>query len=121
MPNHSNVETVALNITKKYGYNQCRDCATELREIFEAIGKKGVVLRLYSNFQFIVMSDQNFKLPFKVPEPGEVAICDSGQHFGVLVDGYVFDNIHRKGMSSSIWESTFAARDRLKTEVVEQF
>ena len=82
---HPDIENLALNITKKHGFNQCRPCATELRNVLIAVGKKGCVLRLATKGGrgFIVMKDPNFSLPFTTP--GDSAISDTGQHFGVQV------------------------------------
>jgi hypothetical protein len=51
------------------------------------------------------MSDPAFVLPFSTP--GDAAIADSGQHFGVQVGDYVFDNIHRTGIPRSLWKESF--------------
>ena len=104
---HPSVETLAKGVARKYGFNQCRPCATELRQAFIGAGKTGRVLRLATKggLGFIVMRDPRFALPFSTP--GNSAIADSGQHFGVQVGDYVFDNIHRAGILRSAWEATF--------------
>lgn len=105
----NNLEIAALagTITRKYGFNQCRECATALRKTFSEKGLHGSVLRLATQGGrgFIVMRNPTFRLPFSVS--GDAAIADSGQHFGVLVGLHVFDNIFREGILRSQWEKEF--------------
>ena len=103
----SDVRALALSVTKKHGLNMCRECATELRQVLLDAGKKGCVLRLKTKGGrgYIVMKDPNFRLPFTTQ--GDEAIASSGQHFGVHVDGFVFDNVHREGIARADWQGTF--------------
>ena len=104
---HSEVKALAQSVTKKYGLNQCRECATKLRSVLAAAGKKGCVLRLKTKGGrgYIVMKDPHFNLPFRTL--GDASISDSRLHFGVQVGGYVFDNVHREGILRTSWEETF--------------
>ena len=72
-------------------------------------GFHGYVVQLATHGvrDFIVMHDPNFKLPFPMPR-GQHSISDNGQHFGVVVKGYVFDNIFREGTPLAGWEEHFA-------------
>jgi hypothetical protein len=103
----SSIRALALSVTSKHGLNKCYDCAVELRAVMMAAGKKGCILKLSTNGGrgFIVMKDVNFKVPFRMQ--GEEAIASSGQHFGVHVGGFVFDNVHREGIARAAWQDTF--------------
>jgi hypothetical protein len=104
----SDIAALALSVTKKHGIRRCRECATELREVLATLGKKGCVLRLKTRGGrgYIVMKDPTFLLPFTADK--DEAIATSGQHFGVLVGGLVYDNIFQQGISRSAWENSFA-------------
>ncbi|MCK9605750.1 MAG: hypothetical protein M0R33_04780 [Methylomonas sp.] len=103
----SNVRALAFSVTRKFGLNKCYECAIELRQVLSAAGKKGCILRLKTKGGrgYIVMKDSRFKLPF--PTQGDEAIANTGQHFGVYVDGFVFDNVHREGIARGGWLDTF--------------
>ena len=105
--NNLEIAALVLTVTREYGFNQCRECATELRKAFSAKGLHGSVLRLATQGGrgFIVMKNPTFRLPFQTS--GDVAIADSGQHFGVHVGLQVFDNIFRDGILRSRWEKEF--------------
>lgn len=104
---HSNIHDIALSITKKYGFNQCLQCSTALRQALIAAGRTGVVLKLKAKGArlYVVMKDPDFKLPFNAP--AEAAISETGLHYGVQVGEYVFDNIHRSGILRSKWVDSF--------------
>lgn len=101
------VQTLAKSVTRKHGFNQCHKCADELRRVLIAAGVKGAVLRLRTKGGRgnIVMKDPSFFLPFAVLS--SAAIATNGQHFGVQVGDYVFDNIHRAGIPLTKWRETF--------------
>ncbi len=103
----SDVRTLALSVTKKHGLNKCFECAVELRQVMMSVGKKGCVLKLKTKGGrgYIVMKDSKFQIPF--PTQGDEAIANSGQHFGVHVGGFVFDNVHREGIARWAWQDTF--------------
>jgi Papain fold toxin 2 len=103
----SSIRALALSVTSKYGLNKCYACAIELRAVMKAAGKKGCILKLSTlgGRGFIVMKDVDFKVPFNMH--GEEAIASSGQHFGVHVGGFVFDNVHREGIARASWQGTF--------------
>jgi hypothetical protein len=106
----SDVRALALSVTKKHGLLKCRECATELRQVLLGAGKKGHVLKLTAlranpKRNFVMMKDPAFKFPFAAP--GNPSISNTGLHFGVFVDGFVFDNIHREGIARADWVDTF--------------
>ena len=107
---HSRVMSLALSITKKYGLNQCDDCAKELKDVFKKKGISGQLLTLSTKLgnDFIVMKNPNFILPF--PTSGDCAISNTGQHFGIQVGEYVFDNIFKEGILETQWVSQFDCR-----------
>lgn len=100
----------------------CRECATELRQVLLDAGKEGCVLQLSTvgGRGYIVMKDPNFKLPFAMQ--GEESISSTGVHFGVYVDGLVFDNIHREGIPKADWINSFACDvQNFSIEEIEHF
>ena len=103
----SEVRALAFSVTRKFGLNKCYECAVELRRIMISAGKSGCVLKLKSRGGrgFIMMQDPGFKLPF--PTQSGEAIATSGQHFGVQVGSFVFDNVHGEGIPRSAWQDTF--------------
>jgi hypothetical protein len=107
MVTHSGIENIAKNITRKYGFNECLPCANELRRVLIKAGISGKFLHLTTKGGrgFIVMKAPNFVLPFNAPSNS--AISDNGQHFGVKVENYIFDNIHRSGILHSLWIESF--------------
>ena len=98
---------IAYPIASTFGLYECRTCATELRSAFKAAKEHGWVLKLSTNGgrEFIVMRDAAFKLPFRAEQ--DEAITRTGQHFGVLVSNYVFDNVFRSGILYTEWEKQF--------------
>ena len=97
----SDVRALALSVAKKHGLNKCYECAVGLRQAMMIAGKKGRVLKLKTKGGrgYIVMKNPSFKLPF--PTQGDEAIATAGQHFGVHIGGFVFDNVHREGIAIS--------------------
>jgi hypothetical protein len=95
------------SITNKHGLHSCHECALELQQVMRNDGIKGCVLRWEAKGGrgYVVMKDKNFKLPFATN--ANEAISRSGQHFGVRVGDFVFDNIHRTGIAFADWEDTF--------------
>ncbi len=117
------IVVLAKKVTTKYGLNQCRQCATELRKIFAANGLHGHVLQLTTSGGrgFIVMRDSDFRLPFPMPL-GKDAITETGQHFGVQVGQYIFDNIFKEGILKMRWESQFDCDvHSFKINIIEPF
>ena len=108
MPAPIRVTSIAKPIASRFGLNQCRPCATALREAFRRSGLHGYVAQLTTlgGRGYIVMRDTNFRLPFVTP-PGQQSIANNRQHFGVVVDDYVFDNIFRDGTPFSGWQAQF--------------
>lgn len=104
----SQICALADSIASKYGWQECRQCATALREAFVKEQLTGSVLRLATQGGrgYIVMKDSNFKLPFTVPQ-GVDSIADNGQHFGVLIGNQVFDNVFRSGIPFADWQNQF--------------
>jgi hypothetical protein len=96
---HSDIGALAYSVTKKYGLHQCYPCAVELRTLLmsRGIGGRSVAIRAKTGGA-IGMDDPNFKLPFNAPSGSAISL--NGQHFGVAVHGYIFDNIHRTGIPS---------------------
>jgi len=117
-----NVVVIARKVAAQYGLNDCRACAADLRRAFKARGMQGHVLRLSTvgGRGWIVMKDPAFRLPFHAPP--NVAIAESGQHFGVEVGQHVFDNIFRDGILKSEWEGKFDCDvHRFKLDRIESF
>lgn len=86
-------------------------------------GLHGYVVELAtkSGRDFIVMHDPNFKLPFPMPR-GQPSISDNGQHFGVVVKDYVFDNIFREGTPLAGWQAHFdCAAHSFTQSIIEPF
>lgn len=117
------IVVLTRKVTSKYGFRQCRQCATELRMVFMAKGLHGHVLQLTTSGGrgFIVMKNPAFRLPFPMPL-GIDSITETGQHFGVQVGQYVFDNIFKEGILKMQWESQFDCdAHRFTINIIEPF
>lgn len=120
--NRSSIHSLAISITKRFGLNQCQDCANALAEELLRLGVKGKVLRIQAlgARPYIMMSDANFKLPWG--GSAEYSITTNGFHYGVLVGSTVYDNIHRGGITQDDWLSSFTCDGgRFKLETIHDF
>ena len=84
-------------ITAKHGNLNCYECAAELKKLLD---EKGVAAEIVE-----------MKWPGNGPKGGvpiwsdyyKGHISENGVHRGVLVDGVVFDNVHKKGVAFDDW------------------
>lgn len=116
--NSSSFRSLGLEVTKRFGLNECLPCAQELKARLSAVGKKGRILKLATKGGrgFIVMKDSSFALPFQTS--GDEAISTTGLHFGVQIGDFVFDNVHREGIEFNRWSDSFDC-DVHRFEIIE--
>lgn len=124
-PSPSAVASIAAGITKKYGHLQCEQCANELESAFKKAGIHGDVLELTAvaawNHNWIFMRDEGFSFPFPM-RSGVKYIAENGRHFGVAINGVVFDNIFRTGIKQADWELQFTcSTDNIKCAIKRRF
>jgi RHS repeat-associated protein len=86
------------SITKNWTNFQCKECASDIISMLKKEGIKGdkISLKAKGNRHFIV-SDKH----------GADAVSTNGEHVGVLIEGVVYDNIHKEGIKLADWLNDF--------------
>lgn len=105
------VSEIAQNVTKNFGNTYCLPCSEALVNAFKNEGITGQVIELRSETALIVSKTFGYS----------EAISRSGMHRGVLVDGMVYDNIHKKGIAYDDWIKDFESHGNISTKIVEDF
>jgi len=87
----------ATNIVKKYGLKQCEACVTAL-----CLKLSGLVLVI--DVRYLTHTR-----PFIIHKTlfPDSAISDTGLHYGFLIEGIVYDNLHHSGIKKNEWLSNF--------------
>jgi hypothetical protein len=93
---------LAGKITVKYGVLECDKCAIELIQELQKRGINGNVVEIRANNGYDYIVSDIF---------GKPAITQNGVHYGVHVDGIVYDNIHKNGISYNEWLKDFHAAE----------
>ena len=88
---------IATEIAMKYGLKQCEACVTAL-----CMKLPGLVL-------IIDVRKLTHTRPFIVHRSlyPDSAISDSGLHYGFLIEGIVYDNLHPSGVNREEWSTNF--------------
>ena len=91
-------------IASKYQVLECQEAANAIKGYLDENGVKNQIVQAESNYQYIMSNDFSWSEPISI----------NGNHYGVEVDGMVYDNIHPFGILRSQWESDLSGRDTLK-------
>jgi hypothetical protein len=121
----TDIAAIAVSITQQHGRLECASCARELTTAFKNRGIKGRVWQLKAiatqSRGWICMEDPAFPLPFPTAS-GQDSISENGLHFGVEVQGIVYDNIFRNGIGLAAWPLQFTCyTGEFESTVVDSF
>ncbi len=100
------VHEIATNLTKKtqkYSNLKCMPLAKDIARDLKLEGIKG---------EFIDIESKGGPFIWSNKEQG--SISENGKHRGVLVNGIVYDNIHREGVPEDMWIKDFDAPGGIK-------
>ncbi len=96
------VSAVAAKVTGKYGLEQCVECANDLVKVLKRKGVEGQLIEINA-------ATKEFPYIMSATFGERQAISANGRHVGVLVNGIVFDNIHKTGLPYAKWLADFSA------------
>jgi len=86
------------NIAKKYGNLQCEGAAFEIQQYLNSNGISSQQVSIkFDGGKGYILSDTF----------GSTAISESGFHVGTMVNGVVYDNIHKMGIPYEQWVADF--------------
>jgi len=89
-------------IVEKFNNFECYQCAQEILEWLQANQIKGTAIRLRTKY------DEDFIVSGRLESQGITeSITSNGTHYGVEVQGIVFDNLAITGMSREDWLNDF--------------
>jgi hypothetical protein len=108
-------------VIKKFGPLECVPCANKLKRKLQKRGYEAVILKLST----VPGGPANAYIVLKEGAKGVLwtddAISEKGKHFGVEVEGFVFDNLHPNGTLRKRWKRQFdCASHRFKIKPVEK-
>jgi len=109
---------LAKTVTPKYyrkllgGKLECEECAVELIVALQKRGIKGNVVEIRANNGYSFIVSDTF---------GPKAISRGGGHYGVQVDGIVYDNIHINGIPRDEWLKDFHAPNGVSVKKIWDF
>jgi RHS repeat-associated protein len=88
---------------------KCEECAAHIKAKMQAAGEHGVVIKIVKptkakEYDYIYSDSQ-----------GKV-ISTNGEHFGVLANGLVYDNLHPDGLPRDQWLNDFHSRHGIVIE-----
>ena len=105
------VAEIAQNITKNFENGLCLPCSDALVNAFKNEGIAGQVIELRSETDLILSKTFGYS----------EAISETGMHRGVLVDGKVYDNIHKNGIAYDDWIKDFESHGSITVDIIEDF
>ncbi|NEP48220.1 MAG: hypothetical protein F6K65_05030 [Moorea sp. SIO3C2] len=89
-------------IVENFNNLQCYQCAKEILKWLKANKIKGTLIRLRTKY------DEDYIVSTRLENLGITeSITANGTHYGVEVQGIVFDNLARDGMSREDWLNDF--------------
>jgi|ERR1051326_2868281 hypothetical protein len=106
MLDQTEIQNTAAALAKTYGKGKCLEFAKGLKAWLTTQKIKGKFLTLQNEKPsrgFICLTD----------DPNH-AISTNGKHYGVEVEGVVYDNFHPKGLKRASWEEAYDADVDLK-------
>lgn len=110
---------IVTPITAKYPIGKCLPCATELRKALNAAGFAVSVWEITSNTQFIVLAETS--LTAGLSSLLHKSITENGKHYGVEVEGQIFDNLFKTGIAAREWPKQFEVREGYTLKFDPQF
>ena len=108
--------------TQLFSVRECDKYAAALLKKLQSLQIHGAIVRLSAQGGrgFIVPINPALLLPFGTS--GDVAIATNGRHWGILVDGYVYEQLLRDGVPLDQWPSHYDCDvHRFTVEVVADF
>ncbi len=102
--NHAQLFAIAQETALKYGNGRCDAFAEAFRKALQKHGMDGQLVRLRSRHPFIVVED-----PAECRFGGQ-SITINGNHYGVQVGEFVFDNVMLSPKKRADWENAFQTR-----------
>lgn len=95
-------------IVERFTVLECDRCAKAIINWLQANGIKGTILRLRTRYP-----DEDFIISDRLERRGITeSITLNGQHYGVGVEGRVFDNLSKEGLTRDEWVRDFHCEAR---------
>ena len=108
MTKHSQIMNIVDPILKGAKFGDCEACAIKIRDGLTKAGFAVVYWSIKTSTHYIMLSHtpEAAAVSFNIEAP----ISVNGRHYGVEVEGMVFDNIFKKGLPLERWKNQFAVR-----------
>ena len=108
---NSCVPEIISKITRKFDNLECEECAEAVVKELQSLGIKGEIIDVKATVTKYggLWSDKEGKV-----------ISTNGFHRAILVDGKVYDNIHKTGTNFSEWWSDLIVPVGGKKEIIKK-
>lgn len=87
-----------ITIAEKYRIFQCQECADEMRCWLKSYNISGVYIKINAHSSDFIVSER---------VGGDIAITQNGIHYGIGIQGKVFDNLPNTGIPKQDWLNDF--------------
>ena len=106
MLTQADIQKKTAELSKKYGRMKCMEFANDLRDWLVEQKVKG---------KYLTMSTSNPRIDYISldSEPNKV-ISENGKHYGIEVNGIVYDNFFQDGIRRGDWERSYKSPVTLK-------